>query len=73
MANELVIVGDLDDAPANFSRSTLPLGTETVQATVGANQIGIVIGASVQLTSQPIDELIKSLAQVLREREFTTT
>ncbi len=52
--------------------TTALVGTETVDAAVGVGEIGVVIGSSVnKKQSSIIDALISSIADVLRENEYT--
>lgn len=53
--------------------TTALAGTETVDTAVGAGEIGVIIGSSVdKKQSAIIDVLIRDIVDVLRENEYTT-
>ncbi len=61
------MVGGPNDAPSVFVLTSL-VGTETINATVGAGKIGIIIDSGVVLTSLNVDTLIHRLSEAIREQ-----
>lgn len=55
----------------DFTTSAL-VGTETVDTAVGAGEIGVIVGSSVDVKqSNIIDALIGSINDVLRENQYS--
>lgn len=55
----------------DFTTAAL-IGTETVDAAVGAGEIGVIIGSSVDVKqSSIIDALISGINDVLRENQYS--
>lgn len=66
-----IISGSLDQDQASFEFEDTADGSETIDATVDAGHIAIIINDEVLLKSQEIDGLIHRLANNLRERAYT--
>lgn len=71
MANEVIIVGTINvDTKEDFTISTLTVGTEQVNALVGASDVAIVIGASVPKESQIVNGILKKLDEAFNEADY---
>lgn len=58
------VIGKLSDTKENFTSSSL-VGTETITATIGAGQVGIIIDSAVP--EHMVDTMIDRLQDVFRE------
>lgn len=71
MANEVAMVGTINvDTKEDFTKSTLTVGTEQVNAVVGASDVAIIIGASVPKESQIVNGILQKLAEALGEADY---
>ncbi len=66
-----IISGTVAQAQGDFEFEDTADGSETIDATVDAGHIAIIINDEVLLNSQEIDGLIHRLANNLRERAYT--
>ncbi len=66
-----IISGTVNQEQHNFEFEDTADGSETIDATVDAGHIAIIINDEVLLNSQEIDGLIHRLANNLRERAYT--
>ena len=67
------IKGKVLAARGQAATRTALVGTETIDAHVGAGEIAIVMDSGVALDSLPIEETVRNLVQQFREHEFKTT
>ncbi len=66
-----IISGTVNQSQDLFEFEDTADGSETIDATVDAGHIAIIINDEVLLNSQEIDGLIHRLANNLRERAYT--
>lgn len=66
----IIISGSVHQEKENFEFQDLA-GSETFDATLDANHIGIVLDDGVEVASEQIDVCIQKLADALRERAYT--
>lgn len=66
----IYIKGSKSQIPGDFTAGAL-VGTETIDATVAAGEIAIVIEDTFRMDSIEVDTLIQELTNVLRERGYS--
>lgn len=66
-----IISGSVDQPQSDFEFEDTADGAETIDATVDAKHVAIIINDEVPIKSGDIDALIHRLANNLRERGYT--
>ena len=66
-----IISGSVDQKKSDFEFEDTADGAETIDATVDAGHIAIIINDEVLLKSREIDSLIRRMADALKERAYT--
>lgn len=76
MADEVCFAKTFSESEKDVTVTDLPLGTETVAATVGASEIAVILGSSITQgksgsKSGYIDAVLKELANRMRDLGYT--
>ena len=67
----IIISGSIDQKKSDFEFEDTADGAETIDATVDAGHIAIILNDEVLLRSREIDACIRRLSDALKERAYT--